>query len=599
MSELAVTAIPQVPWQITGNHWLAIPCVHPSDGSIHAIGAVAQGLRGAVEVAGGPDFLGGSAPPLLALAVGVDGTPIELSATRMAWQRVSDWLPTFNASAGSVVVRGTIFAPFGRLSDAAGFIYAVSLENRDAQPHTFTVGARGTAGACTRRVRTARPCGGGFDAGVSGDTITIAVRDPAVPLALAIAGEEMHPSANSAGAAASWELTRQITLAPGERIDTAFYCAVAPEGDGALASLSVLREIGWRDLAESTRAAVEALHQTTGVPAADRIVNRNLVFAYFYGVARGIDDARWYVVRTRAPWNSRGMTVRDWDALMWTVPAVQLADPELGREVLVRVCELHGYAPGRGVNYIDGTPFEPGFSTAAAAAYALAIDRYIAQTGDDRVVEEGPVADSLYASYEDIASRRDASVALYATERTASGKRPRHPYVLHTNAVVATALDVLRQTLDEKTAEKIEEGEVVRAAARRHLALDRDTARAALAVSADLRGEFALDDDPVESVYWLPVYQMFGRDDSLYRRTVRRVDTASSDASLAARCARLVGPDATTTLDWLRRAALDNGIAAECVSADGSAAAGGGDAALSGLVAYTVWYAVTVLGVTP
>src|SRR5678809_1393623 len=75
----------------------------------------------------------------------------------------------------------------------------------------------------------------------------------------------------------------------------------------------------------------------------------------FYGVGRALDDAQYYLVRTRAPWNGRGVTVRDWDALMWTIPAVQLADPPLARELLLRMCELHGYAPGRGVHYLDGT----------------------------------------------------------------------------------------------------------------------------------------------------------------------------------------------------------------------------------------------------
>ena len=52
-------------------------------------------------------------------------------------------------------------------------------------------------------------------------------------------------------------------------------------------------------------------------------------------------------------------------------------------------------------------------------------------------------------------------------------------------------------------------------------------------------------------------------------------------------------------LQWLRRAPLDNGFAAERVDEGGKATENGGDAALSGLLAYTAWYAVHVLGVTP
>ena len=81
------------------------------------------------------------------------------------------------------------------------------------------------------------------------------------------------------------------------------------------------------------------------------------------------------------------------------------------------------------------------------------------------------------------------------------------------------------------------------------------------------------------------------------RRTARGL--GASPTTLAQQCARLLGPDAPQVLQWLRRAQLDNGVAAEIVDADGRAVANGGDASLSGLVAYTVWYAVHVLGVTP
>jgi len=60
--------------------------------------------------------------------------------------------------------------------------------------------------------------------------------------------------------------------------------------------------------------------------------------------------------------------------------------------------------------------------------------------------------------------------------------------------------------------------------------------------------------------------------------------------------ARLVGPDAAGALAWLRRATLDGGVAAEVVDETGAAVANGGDAALAGLLAYTVWYAVHALG---
>jgi hypothetical protein len=52
-------------------------------------------------------------------------------------------------------------------------------------------------------------------------------------------------------------------------------------------------------------------------------------------------------------------------------------------------------------------------------------------------------------------------------------------------------------------------------------------------------------------------------------------------------------------LEWLRRAPLDGGTAAEIVDADGRADGNGGDASLSGLLAWTAWYAVHALGERP
>ena len=75
-------------------------------------------------------------------------------------------------------------------------------------------------------------------------------------------------------------------------------------------------------------------------------------------------------------------------------------------------------------------------------------------------------------------------------------------------------------------------------------------------------------------------------DDVLYKRTARGL--AGPTDSLAAIIARLCGPDSTQVLEWLRRAPLDGGVAAEYVDGDGRAIANGGDASLAGLLAATV-----------
>jgi hypothetical protein len=579
--------LPIVPWQITGNHWLALPCIHPADGSIRALGIIHRGARGAIELAGDPGFLEGKGAPLAIPSFEIDGKVHRLSEGGMAWERAFGWVPTFTATLESIVIRGTIFAPFGRDGDIPAAVYALSIENRGDTDRTMTVRLSGTFGHQQLRVRTPRDLPGErtVTARKEGTVILEGTTVPAF-VALALAADEPGPARVDGQ---SYELTRELELPANGRGQCAFFIACAPERDSAMATVDVIRRRGWRELLTVTREGLRALEQSTGSESVDRLINRNLLFAYFFSAARALDDAHYYIVRTRAPWHSTGTTVRDWEALMWIIPAVQLADPPLARELLMRMCELHGYAPGRGSNYLDGTLFAPGFNVESVAAYAIAIDRYIRDADDDRIVDDPVVADTLYLVGEDLTRRRDERIPLFSTDVTLSGETAPRPFTLHGNAAVALALDILRRTLDEETAAKMEDPEVVRAAIRRHFVVN-----GTYVTAIDLAGGVVAEDDPSASMLWLPFFEAVAREDSTYRRTAKGLKP--TEMHLAFQCARLLGPESGAVLEWLRRAPLDGGLAAEVVDADGRAVANGGDASLSGLVAWSAWYAVHALG---
>jgi hypothetical protein len=385
----------------------------------------------------------------------------------------------------------------------------------------------------------------------------------------------------------------QVLLAPGERWTTALYLAAGAERDGAAATLAVLRRRGWRDLLDATSRSLQGMLQADSESGVGRLIDRNVLFAYFYGVGRAIDDAQFYTFRTRSPWHSKGITCREWESLIWLVPAIQMVDPVLARELILRCCEVHGYAPGYGLHYLDGAVFEPSFSIEGAASYALAVDRYIRETGDDQVVDEPVLADTLYLSQEEIARHRDPRYPIYATEVLTDGEPAPLPFTLHGNAVVAQALEVFAKALDEETARQVESAAAVRAAIQRHFS-SQSNGQNILASAIDLDGHVLLDDLPAASALWLPLYDACERGDSTYRRTVR---AAGPSDALVHWCGRLVGPNSAEAVEFLRRANLFEGIACETVDADGAALGGAGDAALAGLLAWTMWHAVHVQGV--
>ncbi|HEY0779192.1 MAG TPA: hypothetical protein VGD56_14585, partial [Gemmatirosa sp.] len=574
------------------------------DGAIHAVGVLHRGARAAVEFAGDADFLAGTGRPLLRPVLRVDGVVRELGGDGggIAWERAMHWLPTFTSTvADAVVVRGTIFAPHGRDADLSGAVYTIAVENRGPSPIDVELSLEGALGHRQLRVRSPRPFDDVPRVHRAADDVLVfegAALPGLVAFALGVDGDaQVEIDQEADGVTPRYALRRAFRVDRGTTQQAAFYLAAGPERDGAQATVAAMRRRGWRELLARTRDALRDLEQTTGNRAIDRLLNRNLLFAYFYGCGRALDDAHFYFARTRSPAHAQGVTVRDWEALTWTLPAVQLADPGLARELLLRACELHGYAPGEGVRYLDGTLFEPGFSLEGAAAYALAADRYVRDTNDDQVIEEGVLADTLYAAHDDIAARRDERQPLYSTAVGVSGEPVAYPYTLHGNAVVAQALAVFRRTLDEETAKSVEDPEAVRAALARQFSVER-AGKSLFAASIDLKGASADRDDPVASALWLPLYDALERNDSTYRRTARSLGTEHAGA-FAAQVARLLGPDAPQMLQWLRRAPLDHGVAAEFVDEDGRATGNGGDAALSGLLAATVWHAVHVLGITP
>jgi hypothetical protein len=251
------------------------------DGSIHAVGVIHRAARAAVEFAGGAEFALGREAPLARPYLAIDGVVVDWSDTALAWERAFGWLPTFTVSVGPLVVRATVFAPYGRDADTAGAVYAFAFENRAPQAVRVTVGLDGTLGHRQLRVRTPRPF---VDAHSvrrgTGDAVVLSGESVPGLVALAIGAD---------GAATiettderSYTIRREVRVPPNASSDAAFFMAVGPEGDGAEGTVAVMRLRGSRDLLSASRDALRTLEQTTGHESHDAVINRNLLFAYYF-----------------------------------------------------------------------------------------------------------------------------------------------------------------------------------------------------------------------------------------------------------------------------------------------------------------------------
>jgi hypothetical protein len=408
---------------------------------------------------------------------------------------------------------------------------------------------------------------------------------------------------------------RRVLLPPGRRAILALYLAVAVERDGALERAADLRRRGAPELIRLARLALAQMIRRTSDPALGAIINRNLLFNAFYAVGRAIDDERLYPVISRSPLADQGAVFRERDALLWSLPALQLADPLLARELLLRAFEQFSHRAGAHLHYIDGNILSGRFALHQFCAYGVALERYVRETRDETILTEPVIADVLVELDGFIADHLHPEIFLAATELLPSGEPPAHPYVTYDNVLLwafCSSLGRLRPgTGEDAPLYGAIAAEEASAAIWRYCTAEVEGLRM-LAYSTDLAGEAAVYDDPEGSLLNLPSLGFCAVSDPVWQNTVEFLHSEAYPfwlgkrafpglasrqepdlASLPALCAALLGPRRDEALAILRRLSLAGDLASACYDPDnGASAAGLYHAATAGLLAWTLWHAV-------
>lgn len=604
-------------WELTGNHDLALPLISTSDGGIHQVSVLHRAASGNLAWCGAATP---GEPPLLRPEIREAGQPLALG--ELSWERLDRWIPRFRAElATGLVLEGTICTPGGVELVVPGGVYLLELTNRGSGERELELGVAGEWHSSTRTILSTRtlsarnrvargPGGAGLALELGGEPGLAAL---ALLAGSAEAFYEEHEAAS--GEAVSLRIGRRIRIAPGQRATFALYLAVAPERDGALARAADLRHRGAPELIRLGRLALAQLARRTSEPTLGAILNRNLLFNAFYAVARAIDDERLYPVISRSPLADQGAVFRERDALLWSLPALRLADANLARELLLRAFEQFSHRPGAHLHYIDGNLLSTSFALDQFCAYPIALDEYVRETGDTTLLEE-PIIGEVLGELDDlIADHLHAEIFLGATELLPSGDRPAQPYVTYDNVLLWACCSALGRLLPATGGAPPLHGataaEEAAAAIWRYCVAEVDGLRV-LACSTDLAGEAAIYDDPEGSLLSLPYLGFCDADDPVWHNTVEFLHSDAypfwlggheypgfgsrrhpAQANLAALCAGLLGPRRADALATLRRLSFAGGVASlwydprSGVSSDGLH-----HAAAAGLLAWTLSLAV-------
>lgn len=255
--------------------------------------------------------------------------------------------------------------------------------------------------------------------------------------------------------------SKSVSLAPGDRATVAFYLAFSREADGARTTSVHLRRLGWQSLEAKTQAwLAERRSPVPGKPREEAVLNRNLLFNYFFATGRAIDSEQLVAVTSRSPRYYVSAAFWSRDVLLWSLPALVVMDRARAREVLLYALTAGTRHVGDHAQYIDGRALYPGFELDEAAAYLVGLGTYLDGTSDFDVLREPGVLDGIdrtLATVEEWLLRTDSGEpVLCRTFLDPSDDPVTLPFLTYGNVLLRKGLVSTAAALDHLGAEREE-----------------------------------------------------------------------------------------------------------------------------------------------
>jgi uncharacterized protein len=608
--------------ELTGNDYVSIPFID-RDGSMDGINVLHGASAGLIEWRGGTSAL-------LLPRIMFDGAALSMADVR--WRRLDRWIPVFTVALpdGSAVT-GTICAP-GGYPPARGFTLRIEADNKGRVARELRVDLEVEWRWSQLWIATARPLPGrnllGTD--TAGTALTLETdggRGPALAIdaghsaeLLGAAGTDaLGPFAAGArlsadnGSILRARITQAMPVKANTRAGVVFNVGVGRERDGALMAAASLRRAGPDHWLRQARLELSHTLRSAQDHRWAELLNRNLIFNRYYALGRAIDDDRLHLLRSRSPLCPAPALFNEREALLWSLPALIIADPGIAREAMFRVFEMFSERSGEHLRYIDGGSYDAGFVLDQFLLYTWAVDHYATATGDASVLED-PLTRQIVLETDAAAYMRlHPHHVLAGTELLPSGDAADYPFATMANALLRAFCERLSRLLpsangDEPPPRFQDAAGEIAAAIWHHCVSDVD-GHPILASSASLEGEAAVYDDPALSLAMLPFFGFCSADDPVWRATMEFLRSpqyplwrtgsipglagraGSRRPRTAALCADLLTHEAADALDRLLHLRLPAGVAAAEYDTDTGAPGEPHHAALAGFVAWALVYA--------
>jgi hypothetical protein len=415
----------------TGNLEISLPAISRRDGGVYSVGALSMKANGLISVTGSE----ADHQPLLVPFLMQGGHPVQLDD--LGWERLAGWVPRFHARAAELEVHGTIFSPPGE----KGFVYLLEVEAGGVAAG-LQIGMQGWWHGVDFGIFT----------GHRVDALQRLWHDPwsqslvgeaSVGLPLIAWGLQAPDECRLTLDGIHFEWIREVSLAAGEQVALAFYCALNLETDGARTGALHLRRRGVSALLEETLFWLDHHRTRLSDEGLERVLNENLFFNHFFTQGNCIDTGELALVTSRS--DSYYVSAAYWarDALLWSFPGLLLVDRHQAQAALE--CAWTRYLPlgSQHALYINGQNLYPGFELDQACAPLLALGHYLEATSDWEFALGLATPAALRHVQADLEAHFSIALGLYSTFLTPHDDPTEYPYLTYNNVLVWACKNIL------------------------------------------------------------------------------------------------------------------------------------------------------------
>ena len=587
-------------YYVTGNEYVSLPMIRETDGSIEGLSFLHMGAKGMLEMRGTVEN------PLLKPFLQVNHKETPLS--NLKWNRLHHWIPTFTAAAGNMEVEGLILAPI----DERGFGYRLKIKNRGAGAE-ICLGLRGNWAETRHSINESKPIEirkNLYPSGWNHCSVMDLRPDLSLFAFAPIYTEQpcecpIQSEFEKVNEEVHFRLELPATVAQDDCVTVCFWFGLGFEEVAATTSAKEMLRQGFDRELEKTCNWLLERERTVGDPGLDEILNINLFFSYFFGGGKTLDTEEFVLMTSRSPRYYVSAAYWDRDSLLWSFPAILLADTETAREMLYYVFTRQIRNVGIHSRFIDGTLLEPGFELDELCAPVIALLRYVEHTGDTQILHEAWIRNGLERILKRLRTKRHPDTALYETFLQPTDDLRVYPYLTYDNVLVWYCFRKLAKYYPEY-AQLEAEAQAVKMAIDAHCVKEKD-GKKMFAWSVDLAGNWDIYDEPPGSLLLLPHYGFCSFDDEVWQHTVELIRRKNYPYSFAdcpiaeIGCPHAPHPwvlsIANSFLSGKREEArkhlslckLDNGIACESVDEyTGESTTGDAFATCAGFLAYAI-----------